>query len=330
VVRDHIRTGEPIGSSALAGRHRLGVSAATIRNDMSLLEELGYLTHPHTSAGRLPTDYGYRFYVDTLGGLPQLSESQRRVIADSIDQRVADVEDVMRRTAHLLSKMTHYAAVAHSPTLERTHVVRADVIWLDPGALLLIVSDTGRVDKRMLDLPEDADAETVNRVADVTATLRGLTYPEARARALAKSGEAPGAERAVLAAVAEAFQELEGEPADEHVFVGGVGNIAREEVFQHRDTLRMLFEALDEEATILRFLQEMATEDEDITVRIGQENRLAAMREASVVVAWYRVGDRPAGSIAVIGPTRMEYPTAMSTVAAVARRLSDVIEGLGG
>jgi heat-inducible transcriptional repressor len=170
----------------------------------------------------------------------------------------------------------------------------------------------------------------VRRVADVTATLRGLTYPDARARALAKSGEAVGAERPILAAVAEAFQELEGEPADEHVFVGGVGNIAREEVFQHRDSLRMLFEALDEEATILRFLREMATDDEDITVRIGRENRLAAMREASVVVAWYRVGDRPAGSIAVIGPTRMEYPTAMSTVAAVAHRLSDVIEGLGG
>jgi heat-inducible transcriptional repressor len=330
VVRDHIRTGEPIGSSALAARHRLGVSAATIRNDMALLEELGYLTHPHTSAGRLPTDLGYRFYVDTLEGLPRLSESQRRAIAASIDERVADVEDVMRRTAHLLSRMTHYAAVAHSPTFERTHVVRADLVWMGTGALLLIVSDTGRVDKRMLDLPDGADVETVQRVADVTATFQGLTYPEARARALVKSREAVEPERAILAAVAQAFQELEREPATEHVFVGGVGNIAREEVFQHRDTLRMLFEALDEEATILRFLREVAAEDQDVTVRIGHENRLAAMREASVVVAWYRVGDRPAGSIAVIGPTRMEYPSAMSTVSAVAHRLSDVIEALGG
>lgn len=330
VVRDHIRTGEPIGSSTLAGRYRLGVSAATIRNDMALLEELGYLTHPHTSAGRLPTDLGYRFYVDTLGGLPKLSESQRQVIAASIDERVADVEDVMRRTAHVLSRMTHYAAVALSPTLGRTHVVRADLVWLGPGALLLLVSDSGRVDKRMLDLPDGADEETVKRVSDVTATFSGLTYPEARARALVRSREAVDPERAILGAVADAFRELELEPSREHVFLGGVGNIAREEVFQHRDTLRMLFETLDEEATILRFLRELTTDDEDITVRIGQENRLAAMREASVVVAWYRVGDRPAGSIAVIGPTRMEYPTAMSTVAAVARRLTDVIEALGG
>lgn len=330
VVRDHIRTGEPIGSSTLAGRHRLGVSAATIRNDMALLEELGYLTHPHTSAGRLPTDLGYRFYVDTLGGLPKLSDSQRQVIAASIDERVADVEDVMRRTAHVLSRMTHYAAVALSPTLGRTHVVRADLVWLGPGALLLLVSDSGRVDKRMLDLPDGADEETVKRVSDVTATFSGLTYPEARARALVRSREAVDPERAILGAVADAFRELELEPSREHVFLGGVGNIAREEVFQHRDTLRMLFETLDEEATILRFLRELTTDDEDITVRIGRENRLAAMREASVVVAWYRVGDRPAGSIAVIGPTRMEYPTAMSTVAAVARRLTDVIEALGG
>jgi heat-inducible transcriptional repressor len=297
---------------------------------MALLEELGYLTHPHTSAGRLPTDLGYRFYVDTLGGLPKLSEPQRRVIAASIDERVADVEDVMRRTAHVLSRMTHYAAVALSPTVGRTHVVRADLVWLGPGALLLLVSDSGRVDKRMLDLPDGADEETVQRVSDVTATFKGLTYPEARARALARSREAVESERAILGAVADAFRELELEPSREHVFLGGVANIAREEVFQHRDTLRMLFEALDEEATILRFLRELTTDDEDIAVRIGTENRLAAMREASVVVAWYRVGDRPAGSIAVIGPTRMEYPSAMSTVAAVARRLTEVIETLGG
>jgi heat-inducible transcriptional repressor len=330
LVRDYIRTGEPIGSGTLAGRHRLGVSAATIRNDMALLEELGYLTHPHTSAGRLPTDLGYRFYVDTLGGLPRLSESQRQVIAASIDERVADVEDVMRRTAHLLSRMTHYAAVALSPTLERTRVVRADLVWLGQGALLVVVSDSGGVDKRMLELPEGADAETVQRAAEVTESFSGLTYPEARARALVRAREAGEPDRAILAAVAEAFHGLEREPASEHVFIGGVGNIAREEVFEHRDTLRRLFDALDEEATILRFLRGLAAEEGGITVRIGRENPLAAMREASVVVSWYRVGDRPAGSIAVIGPTRMEYPTAMSTVAAVARRLSDVIEALGG
>jgi heat-inducible transcriptional repressor len=330
VVRDYIKTGEPIGSGTLAGRHRLGVSAATIRNDMALLEELGYLTHPHTSAGRLPTDLGYRFYVDTLGGLPRLSDSQREVIAASIDERVADVEDVMRRTAHVLSRMTHYAAVALSPTLERTRVVRADLVWLGPGALLLVVSDSGRVDKRMLDVPEGADADTVHRASEVTGSLRGLTYPEARARLLVRAREAGEPDRAILGAVAEAFHELEREPAREHVFIGGVGNIAREEIFEHRDTLRLLFDALDEEATILRFLRGLATDEEEITVRIGRENPLAAMREASVIVSWYRVGDRPVGSIAVIGPTRMEYPTAMSTVAEVARRLSNVIEALGG
>src|SRR5688572_8051819 len=330
VVRDYIRTGEPIGSGALAGRHQLRVSPATIRNDMAVLEELGYLSHPHTSAGRVPTDLGYRFYVDTLGGLPRLTEAQRRAIAASIDERVADVEDVMRKTAHVLSRMTHYAAIALSPTLERTRVVRADLVWLGPGALLLVVSDSGRVDKRMLDLPEGADAETVRRASGAADSLRGLTYPEARTRALARAREADEPVRGMLGAVAEAFRELEQEPVGEHVFIGGVGNIAREEVFEHRDTLRQLFDALDEEATVLRFLRGLATDVEDITVRIGRENPLAAMREASVVVSWYRVGNRPVGSIAVIGPTRMEYPSAMSTVAAVARRLSDVLEALGG
>jgi heat-inducible transcriptional repressor len=328
VVRDYIRTGEPVGSGAVARRHRLRVSPATIRNDMAVLEAGGYLTHPHTSAGRVPTDLGYRFYVDTLEELPRLSEAQRRAIAASIDQHVADVEEVMRRTAHVLSRMTRYAAVALSPILERRRVVRADLVWLGSGALLLVVSDTGRVDKRMVNLPAGADAETVRRVSEVTTELRALTYSEARIRAMVRAREADEPDRGVLQAVADAFRDLEEEPVAEHVFIGGVGNIAREEVFERRDTLTRLFEALDEEATILRLLRGLARE-EDITVLIGSENAFAAMREASVVVSRYTVSDRPAGSIAVIGPTRMEYPTAMSTVAAVARRLSDVIESLG-
>jgi heat-inducible transcriptional repressor len=327
VVRDHIRTGEPVGSGSLARRYGLNVSPATIRNDMAVLEELGYVTQPHTSAGRIPTDAGYRFFVDTLPEIPSLSQAQRRAVTGALDERVADVEDLMRRTAHVLAEMTHYAAVALPPLLERGGMVRADLVPVGSGSLLLVVTDTGRVDRLFLEL---TDAEAVRRVSSVLAEFfGGLTYAEARDRARAMAAQAPPGERQVLAAVAEAFGDLDLGPRDEHVFIGGVANIAGEDGFERRETLRRVFEALDEEATILRFLHRLAAEEEgDLTVRIGHENRLAAMREASVVVARYETGGEP-GTIAVIGPTRMEYPAAMSAARAVAERLSRVVRALG-
>src|ERR671918_2704575 len=157
VVIDHIRSGQPVGSGTVARRHRLGVSPATIRNDMSSLEALGYLTQPHTSAGRIPTDLGYRFYVDALPAPLRLTPGQRRAIAESLSELQGDVEEALRRTAQVLSRLTHYAAVALTPVVEGSKVVRAELVPLGSTALLLVVSDTGRVDKRALEVPAAAE-----------------------------------------------------------------------------------------------------------------------------------------------------------------------------
>ncbi|HYH28679.1 MAG TPA: heat-inducible transcriptional repressor HrcA [Actinomycetota bacterium] len=326
VVQDHIRTGEPVGSRAVAERYRLRVSPATIRNDMAALERMGYLTHPHTSAGRIPTDLGYRFYVDTLPGLPKLADSRRRTITEHIDDRITDIEELMRRTAQVLSRTTHYAAVALPPVRTRQALARVDLVPVATGALLLAVTESGRVDRRMLET--DADEQTLERVrGSISEQLTGLSLEEASLRADVLAGVASERERAILSAVARALETFDDE--EQHVFIGGVGNIAGEEAFEHRDTLRQLFQALDEEASILRFLRVLAEEGEALTVRIGRENPLPAMREASVVLATYELEGQPVGTIAVIGPTRMQYPDAMSTVNAVSRRLSRVIESLG-
>jgi transcriptional regulator of heat shock response len=233
VVSHHIRTGEPVGSGAVVRRYRLGVSPATIRNDMSALEEMGFLVQPHTSAGRVPTDRGYRFYVDALPRRPVLSEQQQRVITAFFGEPPPDLEEALRRTASLLSKVTRYGAV---------------------------------------------------------------TQP-------------PGAH---------------------HVFIGGAANIAAEETFERRETARRLFELLEEhEDSVLALLRSL-WDREDVTVRIGRENSLVAMREASLVVAPYLFRGRPAGTIAVIGPTRMHYSSATSAVEAVSTRLSGLVETLAG
>lgn len=331
LVRDHIRTAEPVGSGRLAFRYRLGVSPATIRNDMAALEEMGYLAQPHTSAGRIPTDLGYRFYVDSLPPRLSPTDSQRRTIAASLGEPLTDVEDALRRTSQLLSRLTHYAAVALSPVVGQSRVVRAELVALGSATLLLVVSDTGRVDRRALDLAEGAGRAARRRVSEVLASsFGGLSYGGAADRAGELGVAAPDPERGVLDAVAQAFRGLEEDPSSEHVFVGGAANIAGEEAFERRETVRRMFEALEEEAALPRFLRRLVAEAADVTVRIGRENPMAAFREASVIVAGYRAGGRPAGTIAVIGPTRMEYPVAIAAVRAVARRVSDAIDVLAG
>ena len=327
VVTDYIRSAEPVGSGTVAARYRLGVSPATIRNDMALLTEMGFLEQPHTSAGRVPTDLGYRFYVDSLPDAPRLTPGQRRVISESLSELQGDVEEALRRTAQLLSRLTHYAAVALTPEVEGSRVVRAELVPLGSTALLLVVSDTGRVDKRALEVPAAAEQEAVRRVSDALIhEIHDLSLSEAGDRVEELAARASGPDRSLLAAVGVTLRDLE--RGAEHAFLGGVANI--EEAFERRETVRRLFEALDEEASVLRLLRGLPAEGDDVTVMIGKEIPLQAMREASVVVAPYLAAGRPVGAIAVVGPTRMEYLTAISSVGAVARRLTKIVDALAG
>ncbi|MDQ3991002.1 MAG: heat-inducible transcriptional repressor HrcA, partial [Actinomycetota bacterium] len=184
VVREHIRSADPVGSGAIAHRYRLGVSPATIRNEMASLEERGYLHQPHTSAGRVPTDLGYRFFVDSLPSRTRLAEAHDRAIRSFFGTSAPDVEELVRRTAHLLSRLTHYAAVALEPPVEESRVVRAELVPVGSAALLLVVGDTGRVDKRLLDAAGETDEDAVRAASDRLSPLAGLTYPAAASRAM--------------------------------------------------------------------------------------------------------------------------------------------------
>ena len=327
VVTDYIRSAEPVGSGTVAVRYRLGVSPATIRNDMALLTEMGFLEQPHTSAGRVPTDLGYRFYVDSLPDPPRLTPGQSRAISESLSELQGDVEEALRRTAQLLSRLTHYAAVALTPEVEGSRVVRAELVPLGSTALLLVVSDTGRVDKRALEVPAAGDEEAVRPVSDsLVREIHDVSLSEAGDRVETLATRASGPDQSLLTAVGVALRDLE--RGAEHAFLGGVGNI--EEAFERRETVRRLFEALDEESSVLRLLRRLPAEGDAVTVMIGKEIPLQAMREASVVVAPYLAAGRPVGAIAVVGPTRMEYLTAISSVGAVARRLTKIVDALAG
>jgi heat-inducible transcriptional repressor len=330
VVTDYIRTAEPVGSGRIARRYRLGVSPATIRHEMSLLEEMGFLSQPHTSAGRVPTDQGYRFYVDHLPRRGVLETTARQEIRSFFGGGAHDPDELLHGTASLLSKLTGYAAIALPPGPEGSRVLRAELVPVGSGVMLLVVGDTGRVDKRVLDLGTEPTERIVRRASELlSGRLAGLTYREAADRVAGLAREIAREERRLVAEVAEEIRRLPDSDAH-HVHIGGMANIADEGSFERRETLRELVEALEERATVLELLDAASDAMGEVIVRIGHENPLRALNEASVVVAWYGADERPAGAVAVVGPTRMEYARAMSTAGAVAGRLSALLAGLAG
>jgi heat-inducible transcriptional repressor len=327
LVRLYIRTGEPVGSEALAASAGLGVSSATIRNELASLEEMGYLTQPHTSAGRAPTDLAYRSYVDMLPAKPRLRDTERKAIIHFFDEALADVDDILRGTTHLLSRLTRYASLALAPSQRETAIARTELVRLGTSTLLLVVFDTGQVEKRLIDIPAgatDNDVDGITRA--LTGSLRGKTTAAAREVATERARRSEDPERAIYSRVADALRSIDEAAEAEHVFMGGVANIAAEEAFNRRETLRQIYEALERESAVLGLLREAAA-NVPLGVMIGRENTIPEMWEASVVAAPFEAGGA-VGSIGVVGPLRMDYAAAISAVRAVAERLSAAVDAL--
>src|SRR2546428_9296516 len=180
VVEEYVRTGEPVGSETIAERYGLGVSPATIRNEMAALEELGFLTHPHTSAGRIPTDLGYRSYVDALPARGRLRDTQRRAIGDFFQQAVGDLEEVLRGAAQLLSRLTQYAGLAVPPSSPEERILRVELVEMGSKLLVLVITEHGQVLSRMIERPEGLAADAVDRVARrVNHVVAGHNLPAA-------------------------------------------------------------------------------------------------------------------------------------------------------
>ncbi len=330
VVEEYVRTGEPVGSETIAEQAGIGVSSATIRNEMAALEELGYLTHPHTSAGRIPTDHAYRRYVDTLPTGRGLRDPQRRAITGFFAETMLDLEEVLKGTTQLLSRLTMYAGLAVPPSLSEEALLRVEVVDMGPAVMVLVVGQHGRVEKAIVDRPKDLDGQAVEalerRMVD---EFRGKTLAEAQARALKMAGESAPAERELLLAMADTLREMQVSARSGHVMVGGVANLADEAAHWRRETVRRLFEALEHESELLRLLKEASATPEEISVTIGTEHPTTEEWEASVVAAPFRAGEIQIGTIGVVGPTAMDYVNVVASVRAVARRLSELATELG-
>jgi len=326
IVEDYVATQEPVGSKALVERHHLGVSPATIRNDMAALEEEGYITQPHTSAGRVPTDKGYRLFVDRLAAVKPLSLAERRAIQQFLEGAV-DLDDVVGRTVRLLAQVTRQVAIVQYPSLVRSAVRHVELVQLTPTRVMVVlITTTGRVEQRVVDCPSPLTDELLADLrARLNTTVDGRRLAEV-ADAVAEVTEAfPVDDRPTVLAVVSTLVETLVEDSEERVLLGGTANLTR---FGQDFPLSVqpVLEALEEHVVLLRLLGE-ATAPDQVTVRIGHENPWQGLSSTSVVTVGYGAGDEVVARLGVVGPTRMDYPSAIGSVRAVARYVGRLLAG---
>lgn len=329
IVQDYVASREPVGSKTIVDRHSFGVSAATIRNDMAALEEDGLIVAPHTSSGRIPTDKGYRMFVDHLAEVRALSTGQRLAIRTFLEAG-ADLDDVLARTVRMLSQLTNQVALVQIPVVPRSFVRHVELVQLSPSRMLVVlITDAGRVDQRVIELPiaeeHRLDAESVADLrARVNAALVGRLIADLTPAIDALAETLPVAHRAVLDRVRAGIVASVDDRRQDRLILAGTANLARTE----RDfpgSILPVLETIEEQVVLLRLFREMELDDRGFSVSIGRENASAGLVETSILAGGYRSSAGELARIGVLGPTRMDYSGNIGAVRAVARYLSNLL-----
>lgn len=327
LVDEYIASVQPVGSRVLVERYHLGCSPATVRSELAALEETGFVFQPHVSAGRIPTDSGYRAYVDDVvgSGSQQLSAPEAEGVHRYYAELEHELSDVLRETSAMLSKLTSYVAVVAAPTLRRARIRRVTLVPLAPRrALVVVVTDSGQIANRAIEFEGDVPAETLSRVeAYLSRTLDGAMGGEAETVRHTIDG-VPGHEAHIALRVLDIVLECLAEADEDRVLTGGVSALLAHPEFSDPAAVRPLVGLLEDGYSMLTVLSEVMRTT-GVAVRIGHENPTAALEHASFVATRYGEGDS-GGVIGVIGPTRMDYRRAMSAVRTVSDALTSALE----
>jgi len=327
IVQDYIVSKEPIGSKTLVDRHDFGVSSATIRNDMALLEEEELIAAPHTSSGRVPTDKGYRMFVDRLGEVKPLSAAEKAAI-ESLLIGANDLDDVLANTVRTLSKLTKQMAVVQYPTLGKSSVRNVELFSVaDTRLLLLLITDSNRYEQHTVELGQAVDESLVSELrAKLNAVLAGRPLAQVQ-DLIANFTDGFAAERLpIVQKVLEGLLETVDANRTEKLIVAGTANLARRES-DFVGSITPVLDALEEQVVLLRLISEMQAEQHGVSLRIGRENPFEGLSETSVVVTGYENQGSEIAKLGVIGPTRMDYSTNIAAVRAVARYLTNILQG---
>lgn len=312
VVEEYIETAQPVGSGHVARARTVNVSSATVRNDMASLEQEGFLFQPHTSAGRVPTEKGYRFFVDTLDAPARLAAGDANQVRSFFASTHGELERMLQDTSRLLSDLTQYAGVVVAPTHDVATIRSVQIVGLAPRvAVLVAVLSNGTVDKHTIEFDADLDEAHLSATAARLATLV-VGHP------LGHGGVSLDERDVDDPVLQAALRALGAEPVDERgVFIGGTALMT--EAFDAIGTVREILRILEEQFVVVTLLRDVV--DRGLNVAIGTETGMEPLADCAVVVAPYEVDGEPAGSIGVLGPARMHYPQALAAVAVVSKRL---------
>lgn len=324
VVRDYVATHEPVGSRSLVERYDLGVSPATVRNDMAALEDKGYLAQPHTSAGRIPTDAGYRSFVDSLDEIKPLSPAERRAIERFLDGAV-DLDDAVIRAVRLLARITNHVALVQYPSLNRISLRHIELIKAsDTHVILILITDAGRVEQRRLATREPHSEETLAQLThSLNTRCAGKLLSDVPNELENLRATSPEPLHPLLNTISEAICEAVAAESEERVVLAGTANLSRN-ADDFSNSISPVLDLLEEQVVLLKL---MAGLHDGLSVSIGQENNHAGLGEASLVAASYDIDGSSVARLGVVGPTRMDYPGTMAAVYAISRYLSHILTG---
>jgi heat-inducible transcriptional repressor len=326
IVQDYVASREPVGSKSIVERHAFGVSAATIRNDMALLEEEELIAAPHTSSGRVPTDKGYRVFVDHLADLRPLTPAQRHAI-DTFLSTSNDLDDMLVRTVRLLSQLTHQVALVQYPLLSKSRVRHVELVPLtNTRVMSVFITDTGRVEQRVLDAQSPIDEVFLAEVrARINAAVGGLGLVDATATLSTFADSFPAERHPLVKQITSSLIEQVGANRQDKLVMAGTANLVRtEEDFS--GSIFPVLEAIEEQVTLLKLFSEMtADQNGGVTASIGRENAEFGLGEISVLSSGYAASGSAVARLGVLGPLRMDYSNNMAAVRAVARYLTRLL-----
>ncbi|RJX29583.1 MAG: heat-inducible transcription repressor HrcA [Dethiobacter sp.] len=323
VVTDYIKSAQPVGSRTVARRYKVGLSPATIRNEMSDLEEAGYLVQPHTSAGRIPSQKGYRYYVDQLMETSNLGEEEKAEIRQVFEyKKLQEIEEIIRHTSRLLSLLTNYTCLILGPQLKKSAFKKLQIMPLDTQrGLLVLVTDTGFVKNNVINLPQTLSGNELNRIVSyLNRRLEGLTIDKITSRLI---GELRRDLYHHIKFLEETFTLLEDSLAEDErrVFLGGTTNILNQPEFGDIGKVKSLLSLFEQHSLLATLLARPVAGVEGIIIRIGRENILEEVEECSLVLASYCLGKEVVGTVGVLGPIRMDYAKTVAVVQQVVNQL---------
>ena len=325
IVQDYVASREPVGSKSIVERHAFGVSAATIRNDMAALEEEDLIAAPHTSSGRVPTDKGYRLFVDHLAEMRPLSQAQRQAIEVFLGESV-DLDDVLARTVRLLSQLTNQVALVQYPSVIRSRIRHIELVTLAPRRLLsVLITDSGAVEQRVIELGAELSDEEVAEIRGaINGAAAGLSLSDATARLSQLPDALTERTRALVDPVATALMEQIAANRQDKLVMAGAANLVRTE-HDFTGSIFPVLEAIEEQVVLLKLFGEMAGDQHGVAVSIGRENASFGLAETSVLSSGYTASGSELARLGVLGPLRMDYSSNMAAVRAVARYLSRLL-----